>query len=364
MGSGLSETPPARGPCRLSPLVYPDETCDLNGRLTHPADDPAEELPSNHPHEALPTASSMTATAQLPTAATPLTAADTRPFDSPPEDDPSAGEAPATGPKPPPKGSPPAGNRPIPELENHPETPESRGLRACVAYYGYRYYDPATGRWPSRDPIGELGGFNLFAFVGNNGVNSLDILGGVSMKEMKLYVEKLREHYSIIVDKLPGLSDDLEAAIDNLTNAELDKKCDCYRRRMRFNLKLGKDAIDESKKKTDQGTIDVQPLSLDDAYGQSETQWGNYTGLILIDIDLIAEAVQNGDWTVVEDTILHEVTHVGAGTVDDNSHDFGYNAYKVELLNRGVTNFIENIDTEVNSELPKKSKCWGTNWWK
>jgi len=119
VGSGLSETPPARGPCRLSPLVYPDETCDLNGRLTHPADDPAEELPSNHPHEALPTASSMTATAQLPTAATPLTAADTRPFDSPPEDDPSAGEAPATGPKPPPKGSPPAGNRPIPELENH-----------------------------------------------------------------------------------------------------------------------------------------------------------------------------------------------------------------------------------------------------
>jgi len=25
-------------------------------------------------------------------------------------------------------------------------------------YYGYRYYDPATGRWPSRDPIGEMGG--------------------------------------------------------------------------------------------------------------------------------------------------------------------------------------------------------------
>jgi RHS repeat-associated protein len=24
-------------------------------------------------------------------------------------------------------------------------------------FYGYRYYDPETGRWPSRDPIGELG---------------------------------------------------------------------------------------------------------------------------------------------------------------------------------------------------------------
>jgi RHS repeat-associated protein len=44
-------------------------------------------------------------------------------------------------------------------------------------YYGYRYYDPVTGRWPSRDPIAEKGGFNLYGFVGNDGVNKLDILG-------------------------------------------------------------------------------------------------------------------------------------------------------------------------------------------
>ncbi|MEM1084135.1 MAG: RHS repeat-associated core domain-containing protein [Verrucomicrobiota bacterium] len=44
-------------------------------------------------------------------------------------------------------------------------------------YYGYRYYDPVTGRWPSRDPIGEQGGLNLFAFVANNGVTSWDNLG-------------------------------------------------------------------------------------------------------------------------------------------------------------------------------------------
>jgi RHS repeat-associated protein len=24
-----------------------------------------------------------------------------------------------------------------------------------LLYYGYRYYDPVTGRWPNRDPIGE-----------------------------------------------------------------------------------------------------------------------------------------------------------------------------------------------------------------
>ena len=46
-----------------------------------------------------------------------------------------------------------------------------------MAYYGYRYYDPQTGRWPSSDPIGEEGGMNLYGFVGNNGVDKSDLLG-------------------------------------------------------------------------------------------------------------------------------------------------------------------------------------------
>jgi RHS repeat-associated protein len=46
-----------------------------------------------------------------------------------------------------------------------------------VTDYGYRYYDPLTGRWPSRDPIGESGGANMHGFVGNDGVNRMDNLG-------------------------------------------------------------------------------------------------------------------------------------------------------------------------------------------
>jgi uncharacterized protein RhaS with RHS repeats len=34
-----------------------------------------------------------------------------------------------------------------------------------------------TGSWPSRDPIEEEGGLNLYGFVGNDGVNYLDRLG-------------------------------------------------------------------------------------------------------------------------------------------------------------------------------------------
>ena len=34
-------------------------------------------------------------------------------------------------------------------------------------YYGYRYYNPELGRWLSRDPIGEMGGANIYVFVAN-----------------------------------------------------------------------------------------------------------------------------------------------------------------------------------------------------
>jgi len=43
--------------------------------------------------------------------------------------------------------------------------------------YLYRDYDAASGRWPSRDPIEEQGGINLYGFVGNDGMNKWDKLG-------------------------------------------------------------------------------------------------------------------------------------------------------------------------------------------
>jgi uncharacterized protein RhaS with RHS repeats len=46
-----------------------------------------------------------------------------------------------------------------------------------VTYYGYRWYDPATGRWPSRDPIEEEGGINLYGFVFNDALSWIDRLG-------------------------------------------------------------------------------------------------------------------------------------------------------------------------------------------
>ena len=41
----------------------------------------------------------------------------------------------------------------------------------------YRAYDKSLGRWLNRDPIGEAGGLNLYAYVLNNPVNLFDPLG-------------------------------------------------------------------------------------------------------------------------------------------------------------------------------------------
>jgi RHS repeat-associated protein len=50
-------------------------------------------------------------------------------------------------------------------------------LTTGLYYYGYRFYDPVTGRWPSRDPIQERGGLNLYGFVRNDALGTYDILG-------------------------------------------------------------------------------------------------------------------------------------------------------------------------------------------
>ncbi len=44
-------------------------------------------------------------------------------------------------------------------------------------YYGYRCYSPTTGRWLSRDTIGERGGGNIYLFTQNSATDRIDPLG-------------------------------------------------------------------------------------------------------------------------------------------------------------------------------------------
>jgi len=95
--------------------------------------------------------------------------------DSPDPEDGGIGSAPVDAP-PPPLSSSGGFAYPVP-VRNLLEWEKNAENSGSVADYTYRYYHPKTGRWPSRDPIEERGGVNLYGFVGNSPVFWYDVLG-------------------------------------------------------------------------------------------------------------------------------------------------------------------------------------------
>lgn len=55
-----------------------------------------------------------------------------------------------------------------------PYTGRERDPITSLLYYRARWYDPAESRFVSEDPIGVLGGINLYSFVGNDPLNAVD----------------------------------------------------------------------------------------------------------------------------------------------------------------------------------------------
>jgi RHS repeat-associated protein len=100
-------------------------------------------------------------------------------------------------------------------------------------YYGYRYYDPGTGRWPSRDPMGEevflrkmskgkarnvqqylrkQANLPAYLFVKNDGLGKIDALGDTAADVLTKYrggqIPKAVgiNGSGMLASKIPGLS--------------------------------------------------------------------------------------------------------------------------------------------------------------
>jgi RHS repeat-associated protein len=63
------------------------------------------------------------------------------------------------------------------EVNPHQASLKASATTIVFRYYGFRYYQPSTGRWLSRDPFEERGGANLYGFVENGPVCAIDRLG-------------------------------------------------------------------------------------------------------------------------------------------------------------------------------------------
>ncbi|OAI58867.1 hypothetical protein RSP795_22525 [Ralstonia solanacearum] len=68
----------------------------------------------------------------------------------------------------------------------------------------FRAYDPGTGRWVSRDPIGERGGFNLYGYVHGNPVSLIDRLGLATREQINAAVQVLRESFPEVLAASPN----------------------------------------------------------------------------------------------------------------------------------------------------------------
>jgi hypothetical protein len=97
-----------------------------------------------------------------------------------------------------------------------------KGFAGHVDYYAYRYYDPVTGRWPSRDPIGERGGLNLYGFVSNKPLKWIDILG------LEAYVLLYAAQDSGGDGIFKAWADSIAAKIKNKAVTDFDTSFRCY----------------------------------------------------------------------------------------------------------------------------------------
>lgn len=84
-----------------------------------------------------------------------------------------------------------------------------------LVYYGERYYEPQTGRWLSRDPLGEDGGLNLYRFVSNNPVGLIDPTG--------LYEEDVHYYLTYFLAMQVGCFDAGEARLVADGNQKADE---------------------------------------------------------------------------------------------------------------------------------------------
>jgi RHS repeat-associated protein len=74
-----------------------------------------------------------------------------------------------------------------------------------LGYWGYRYYDPITGRWINRDPIAERGGVNLYVICRNAPMLASDVLG--------LFGPSIHRDATILWASELGIRDDVATAI-------------------------------------------------------------------------------------------------------------------------------------------------------
>jgi RHS repeat-associated protein len=179
----------------------------------------------------------------------------------------------------------------------------SGAFNAGLYYYGFRYYDPQTGRWPSRDPIGELGGLNLYGMVGNDAVNEIDLLG-LQGRSTRC---RPKSGFDLSFQDFQNVSvalDDSNATPDPYMTGVLGDLFDVFFR-IRGNAKV-KVSCHRTKRdsdgccKTTKASATVGPFNFDITQSHRVSLFNPVTGLRALNIARWAARIANGVQNILE----------------------------------------------------------------
>jgi len=209
-------------------------------------------------------------------------------------------------------------------------------------YYGHRYYNPSTGRWPSRDPAEEdEGGPNLYCAFGNDPIDGLDVNGlykfvfypGWSQRDIDTF-------YAAVAVLKPNLrhAEHLINARLRILSDNLAHDCPNYMPTIRqyiFGQAVAQ-SIDADLD-TDRLTILVKHLSSTTVNG--DIRWDSAYNRWEMRLVSLSDS----------EVILHELSHI-YGTDDGNGNPIDlsnlslYNAHIFQKIEEGQTCGFETIE--------------------
>ena len=173
-----------------------------------------------------------------------------------------------------------------------------------LVHFGYRDYDPFTGKWTAKDPLLFAGGdSNLYGYVLNDPVNLVDPLGLV---DLNLFIPKSEMYYRAMTLGwyLPGYTVGAHGANDTI----VDQRDGQYHEKTPFELY--KIMIENGYKKGD----DIWLLSCDTGKG----------------INSYAQQLSN----IAQAIVYAPTSHFGYGYFFYNTADGkGFSKFKPQLKN-------------------------------
>ncbi len=258
-----------------------------------------------------------------------------------------------------------------------------RDSETGLYYYGYRYYDPLTGKWLSRDPLGETSSCNLYSMVSSDPLNTVDVLGLFDLegdwttgpywletwKKLQDSLKRVRKRVKDLEDQVDSEIKDCAKRANQTGYPEWDVMLDELIRLKHILEKIGS-GIDGS----DDLEVEQEDLGKGD-YGRMQGD-EYFQDLLNSDPVLMLNTNTEKDWRESEDAdldalLLHELSHI-YGTRDEDSPDAeDYSPYGLnvgdgldDLMSQDMDEWIKYAKLKKAIADKNKPKAQGRNRWR